>query len=321
MGALRAVLAFITLCLAATAAAQSYPSKPIRLIVPFVAGGPPDILSRLLGQEMAGALGQPIVVENKPGAGGNLGYELAAKAAPDGYTVLLGSINTHAINPTLYRTLPFDPVKDFTPVTLLALVHNVLVVHPSSPANSVKDLLAQAKAEPGRLTFGSAGTGTTLHLAGELMKLMASIDLVHVPYKGAPQALTDLVGGRISMAFSGVPPAMPLIQGGKLKALAVTAPKRIALLPDVATVSESGLPGYDVVAWNGLLVPAGTPREIIDRLNVTALKALAQPDVRERLLARGFEPVGSTPKEFAEVIDRDVRKWSRVVKESGARID
>jgi len=321
MGALRAVLAFITLCLAATAAAQSYPSKPIRLIVPFVAGGPPDILSRLLGQEMAGALGQPIVVENKPGAGGNLGYELAAKAAPDGYTVLLGSINTHAINPTLYRTLPFDPVKDFTPVTLLALVHNVLVVHPSSPANSVKDLLAQAKAEPGRLTFGSAGNGTTLHLAGELMKLMASIDLVHVPYKGAPQALTDLVGGRISMAFSGVPPAMPLIQGGKLKALAVTAPKRIALLPDVATVSESGLPGYDVVAWNGLLVPAGTPREIIDRLNVTALKALAQPDVRERLLARGFEPVGSTPKEFAEVIDRDVRKWSRVVKESGARID
>jgi tripartite-type tricarboxylate transporter receptor subunit TctC len=291
MGALRAVLAFFTLCLAATAAAQSYPSKPIRLIVPFVAGGPPDILSRLLGQEMAAGLGQPLVVENKPGAGGNLGYELAAKGAPDGYTVLMGSINTHAINPTLYRSLPFDPVKDFAPVTLLALVHNVLVVHPSSPANS------------------------------ELMKLMAGIDVVHVPYKGAPQALTDLVGGRITMAFSGVPPAMPLIQGGKLKALAVTAPKRIALLPDVATVSESGLPGYDVVAWNGLLVPAGTPQPVIARLNAEALKALAKPNVRERLLARGFEPVGSTPQQFAEVIDRDVRKWSRVVRESGARVD
>ena len=313
---------FVTLVLLAAslaAQAQAYPNRPIRVIVPFVAGGPPDILARLLGQKMGESLGQPLVIDNRPGAGGNVGYAAAAKAPADGYTVLLGSINTHAINPTLYGSVPFDPEKDFAPVSQIALVHNVLVVHPSSPYANVKDLLAAAAKE--KLTFGSAGNGTTLHLAGELMKIMARVDLEHVPYKGAPQALTDLVAGRIAMAFSGVPPAIAHIQAGRLKPLAVTAPRRIAQLPQVPTVAESGLPGYEVVAWNGFLVPAGTAPETISRLHAETVKALAAPEVREKLIASGFEPVGGTSAEFAAVIERDIAKWSRVVKKSGAKVD
>ena len=316
---MRAAIALIMTCLSQFALAQVYPSKPIHLVVPFVAGGPPDILARMMGQKLSEGLGQQIVVENRPGAGGNIGYEHVARAVPDGYTVLLGSINTHAINPALYRKVPFDPVKDFVPVTQLALIHNVLVVHPSSQVSSVGELLRLAKSE--KLTFGSAGNGTTLHLAGELMNQMAGVKLEHVPYKGAPQALQDLIGGNITMAFSGVPPAMAFLRSGKLKPLAVTAPNRIPQLPDVPTVAESGLPGYDVVAWNGLLVPTGTPQAVIDRLHAESVKAVADPAVREKLSAAGFELVAGTPDEFAQVIARDIVKWTRVVKESGAQVD
>jgi len=300
---------------------DSYPNRPLRWVVPFVAGGPPDILARTLAEPIGASLGQPVVVENRPGASGNLGYEAVAKAAPDGYTLLMASINTHAINPSLYAKVPFDPIRDFTPVTQLALVHNVLVVHPDVPVSNVRELIALAKAQPGKLTFGSAGNGTTLHLSGELFKQIAGVDIVHVPYGGAPAALNDLLGGRITMVFSGVPPAMAQIKAGKLKAVAVTAGKRVMQLPDVPTVAESGLPGYEVVAWNGLAVPAGTPAAIAARLHDVAVKALAIPEVRDKLTSRGFEPVGGTPQAFAEVIDRDIAKWSKVVKLSGARID
>jgi len=319
---LKSIIALCTIFgVASSAFSQAYPSRPIRVVVPFASAGPPDILARVLGEKMSVALGQPVVIENRPGAGGNIGYAAAAKAAPDGYTVLLGSINTHAINPSLYASLPFDPVKDFQPVTLLARVHNVLVVNRSSPIKGVRELIAEAKARPGRLTYGSAGNGTTLHLAGELMKLSAGIDMVHVPYKSAPESITDLLASRIDLSFAGVPPAMAFIRDGRLTALAVTAPARIPQLPDVPTVAEAGLTGYEVVAWNGFLVPAGTPQSVVERLHAAAVKALSEPDVRERLVSLGFEPVGSSAAEFAKVIDQDIGKFSRVVKQSGIKIE
>lgn len=303
------------------ALAQTYPSKPIRIVVPFPPGGPADILARIIGQNLAESWGQQAVIDNRAGAGGNIGSEMVAKALPDGYTLLMGFVGTHAINASLYSTMPYDNAKDFEPVSLVAMVTIILVVHPSIPANSVKELIVLARSRPGQLTFGSPGNGTPQHLAGELFNTMAGVKMVHIPYKGAVPALTDLLGGRVSLIFSSMPPALPHVKAGKLRALAVTSARRSSAAPDVPTIAESGLPGYEVINWYGILVPAGTPKEIVARLNAEILKILNVPDVKERLSAQGAETFSSTPQEFAAYIRKETEKWAKVVKYSGARLD
>lgn len=303
------------------ALAQTYPSKPIRIVVPFPPGGPADILSRIIGQNLAESWGQQAVIDNRAGAGGNIGSEIVAKAPPDGYTLLMGFVGTHAINASLYSAMPYDNVKDFEPVSLVAMVTIVLVVHPSIPANSVKELIVVAKSRPGQLTFGSPGNGTPQHLAGELFNTMASVKMVHIPYKGAVPALTDLLGGRVSLIFSSMPPALPHVKAGKLRALAVTSAKRSSAAPNLPTIAESGLPGYEVINWYGILAPAGTPKEIVARLNSEILKILNIADVKERLSVQGAETFGSTPQEFAAYIRKETEKWAKVVKYSGAHLD
>lgn len=303
------------------ALAQTYPSKPIRIVVPFPPGGPADILARIIGQNLAESWGQQAVIDNRAGAGGNIGSEMVAKALPDGYTLLMGFVGTHAINASLYSTMPYDNVKDFEPVSLVAMVTIILVVHPSIPANSVKELIVLARSRPGQLTFGSPGNGTPQHLAGELFNTMAGVKMVHIPYKGAVPALTDLLGGRVSLIFSSMPPALPHVKAGKLRALAVTSARRSSAAPNVPTIAESGLPGYEVINWYGILVPAGTPKEIVARLNAEILKILNVPDVKERLSAQGAETFSSTPQEFAAYIRKETEKWAKVVKYSGARLD
>jgi len=301
--------------------AQTYPSKAIRLIVPFPPGGPADILSRAIGQRLTDDWGQQVVVDNRSGAGGVVGSEIAAKATPDGYTLLMGFVGTHAINPSLYGKLPYDNVKSFEPVSLVATATIVLVLHPSVPARSVRELIALAKSKPGDLTFGSPGNGTPQHLAGELFNTMAGIKMIHVPFKGAVPAINDLLGGRISLIFSSAPPALPHVKTGKLRALAVTGGKRSPLVPDLPTVSESGLPGYEVINWYGVLAPAETNRAIVAKLNAQIVKILSVSDVKERLAAVGIETLTSTPDEFSAFIKDETAKWAKVVKFSGARLD
>ena len=306
---------------AATASAQSYPVKQIRFVVPFPPGGPADILSRTIGQSLAETWAQQVVIDNRAGAGGNIGAEIVAKAPPDGYTMLMGFVGTHAINSSLYRTLPFDAVKDFEPVALVAMVTIILVVHPSLPVKSVKELIALAKAHPGELSFGSPGNGTPQHLAGELFNTMTSVKMVHVPYKGAVPALTDLLGGRLSMIFSSMPPALPHVQSGKLRALGVTSATRSPAAPDVPTIAQSGLKGYEVINWYGVLVPAKTPKEIVGKLNGEVVRIMNLPAVKERLAAQGAETYTSTPEKFADMIRTETEKWAKVVKFSGAQLD
>jgi len=266
-------------------------------------------------------LGQPIVIDNRPGAGGNVGTELVARAAPDGYTLLYGTNGTLAINPTLYGNLRFDPVKDLTPVSPMTLIAAMLIVNPDVPAQSVAELIRYAKANPGKVNFGSAGNGTTSHLAGELFKTMAEIDIVHIPYRGGAQAATALIGGQVQMMIEVMPNAYPLAKGGKVRGLAVTTARRFPTAPDYPTIDESGLAGFEVSAWDGILAPAGTPAPIVERLNAAIHKALDDPDVRAALLARGAEPVPSSPEEFARRIAAGAKKWSRVVRDSGAKVD
>ena len=306
---------------AATASAQSYPVKQIRFVVPFPPGGPADILARTIGQSLSETWAQQVVIDNRAGAGGNIGAEIVAKAPPDGYTMLMGFVGTHAINSSLYRTLPFDAVKDFEPVALVAMVTIILVVHPSLPVKSVKELIALAKAHPGELSFGSPGNGTPQHLAGELFNTMTSVKMVHVPYKGAVPALTDLLGGRLSMIFSSMPPALPHVQSGKLRALGVTSATRSAAAPDVPTIAQSGLKGYEVINWYGVLVPAKTPKEIVGKLNGEVVRIMNLPAVKERLAAQGAETYTSTPEKFADMIRTETEKWAKVVKFSGAQLD
>ena len=306
---------------AATASAQSYPVKQIRFVVPFPPGGPADILSRTIGQSLAETWAQQVVIDNRAGAGGNIGAEIVAKAPPDGYTMLMGFVGTHAINSSLYRTLPFDAVKDFEPVALVAVVTIILVVHPSVPVKTVKELIALAKARPGELSFGSPGNGTPQHLAGELFNTMTSVKMVHVPYKGAVPALTDLLGGRLSMIFSSMPPALPHVQSGKLRALGVTSATRSPAAPDVPTIAQSGLKGYEVINWYGVLVPAKTPKEIVGKLNGEVVRIMNLPAVKERLAAQGAETFTSTPEKFADMIRTETEKWAKVVKFSGAQLD
>ena len=308
-------------CLASAALPQDYPSRPIRMIVPFPAGGTADLLARQIGQTMGEALRQQVVIENRTGAGGNIGADLAAKAKPDGYTLLMGTVSTHAINPNLYPNMPYDPVKDFAPVAMVARMPNLLVLHPSVPAASVAELIALAKARPGTLAFASAGNGTTQHLAGELFKKMADVDMIHVPYKGNAPAVTDLVGGQLQVMFDNIPVSLQQVRAGKLRALAVTGPARSPVLPQLPTVAEAALPGYNITSWFGLYAPSGTSPQIIERLNREANKALASEPIRRRLTDQGIEPAGGTPGQFAEFMRTELVKWGRIVTESGARVE
>jgi tripartite-type tricarboxylate transporter receptor subunit TctC len=305
----------------APAQAPAYPTKPVRLVVPFPAGGTTDILARAVAQKLSEAWGQSVVVDNRPGAGGNIGSELVAKAAPDGYTLLMGTVGTHAINPSLYAKMPYDHVKDFTPVILVAGVPNVLVVNPAVPAQTVAELIAYAKANPGKLNFASSGSGTSIHLSGELFKVLTGVQITHVPYKGSSPALTDLVGGQVQMMFDNLPSSLQFIKGNRLRALAVTSTTRAAALPDVPTMVEAGVPGFEASSWFGVLAPAGTPREVVARINAEVAKWLATPDAREKMSAQGAIAAGGTPEDFARHIGAETAKWAKVVKDSGAKVD
>jgi tripartite-type tricarboxylate transporter receptor subunit TctC len=293
--------------------AQGYPAKPVRLVLPFPTGGPTDILGRLLGQKLFENLGQPVVAENRPGAGGNLGAEYGAKQAPDGYTIVLAS-NALAISPNLYKKLNYDLVRDFAPISLVAQVPNVLLVHPSVPAKSLKELAAVARASPGRITFGSGGLGTGQHLAGEIFKSAAKVSMLHVPYKGSGVAMLSMIGGHLDMLVIGAPPALQQIQAGKVRALAVLTEERLAILPQVPTAKESGYPDFVVVSWYGMLAPAGTPREIVGRLNGELGKILAAPDTRERMATAGFDPFPSSSERFSEFIKTEIVRYANVIK-------
>ena len=314
LGALLALFAVI-------ASAQTYPTKPIRLVVPFPPGGATDILARDVAQKLTEAWGQQVIVDNRPGAGGNIGSELVAKSAPDGYTLEMGTVGTHAINASLYAKMPYDHVKDFAPVILVAGVPNVLVVNPAVPANSVAELIAYAKANPGKLNFASSGNGTSIHLSGELFKVMAGVQMTHVPYKGSSPALQDLLGGQVQLMFDNLPPSLPQIKAGKLRALAVTSLARAPALPDVPTMAEAGLPGYEASSWFGVLAPAGTPPAIVAKLNAEIAKWLATPEAKEKLSKQGANAAGGTPEDFAKHIAAETAKWAKVVKDSGAKID
>ena len=295
----------------------NWPTRPIRIIVGFAAGGSTDVTARVVAQALSQRLGQQVFVENRPGAGGNIGAEAVAQAEPDGYTLLLTTNGTLAANPSLYKTLPFDVKKDFAPIALTARVPNLLVVNPSVPANNVAEFIAYAKANPGKLNFGSSGNGTSLHIAGELFNKLAGVNMTHVPYRGGALVLTDLLGGQIQLMFEPVVEVVEQVRAGKVKALGVTTVKRSTLLPDVPTIAET-LPGYEITSWNGLLAPAATPPDIITRLNRATDDALHSKEVQEKLAEQGSEPVGNTPEEFKAFIASELVKWRRLVEVSGA---
>jgi tripartite-type tricarboxylate transporter receptor subunit TctC len=306
---------------ASEASAQAYPNRPVRILVPFPAGAGVDIVARMLGLPLTDLWGQATVVDNRPGAGGTIACELAAKAAPDGYTLLLGNISTFAMAPSLYKKVNYDPVQSFAPITLVNTSANVLVAHPSVPAATTQALIALAKAKPGQINYASAGSGTSPHLAAELFKSMAGVDLVHVPYKGSPQALTDLLGGQTQIMFASLVSALPHIRQARLRALGVTSLKRAAALPDLPAISEAGLRGYDVSVWMGIVAPAGTPPAIIAQLNRQIAALLQSPDIRERLAVQGLEAASNSPAEFRTYIASEVRKWAVVIKQAGVVAD
>ena len=310
-----------TLTLTGAAAAQDYPSRAITLVVPYAAGGGNDVMARIVAERMSRSLGQQIVIENKGGAGGSIATRQVAKSAPDGYTLGLGGTGTLAINPTLYPNVGYDPRKDFAPVGLIATSALVVLVHPSIEVKSIGDLIALAKREPGKLNYASAGSGSGIHLGSELLAQMAGIKLTHIPYKGSSPALTDLIGGHVAIYLSSLPPAIALVREGKVRALAVTGPARSAIFPDLPTVAEAALPGYEAVLHYGIVAPAGTPQPIIDKLSAALKAALAHSDVRARIVADGAEPLPTTPAEYAADIDREETKWSQIVKLSGAKVE
>jgi tripartite-type tricarboxylate transporter receptor subunit TctC len=323
---MKLVLAVTTLAIAflgaaALANAQDYPSRPITLIVPYAAGGGNDLMARTAAEKMSKTLGAQIVIENRGGAGGSIATRQIAKADPDGYTLGLGGTGTLAINPTLYGNVGYDPRKDFAPIGLIATSALVVCVHPSLAARSIPDLIALAKREPGKLNYASAGTGSGIHLGTEYFASMAGIKLTHIPYKGSSPALTDLVGGHVALYFSSLPPAVGLVKEGKVRALAVTSAKRSAIFPDLPTVAEAALPGYEAVLHYGIVAPAGTPRPIIDKLGAALRAAVASDDLRSRLAEDGAEPLVSTPEEYAADIDREETKWSAIVRKSGVKAE
>jgi tripartite-type tricarboxylate transporter receptor subunit TctC len=318
----RSFLALLITAFSITVAfAQPYPNKPLKIIVPFAPGGATDLIARAVGQKLTESMGQPVVVENRTGASGMLGADLVAKSPPDGYTLLMASTAEIAINPSLYAKMAYDPAKDLAPVTLAGITPLILVVNPNTPARSVNDLVVQAKSTPGSVSFASAGNGSVQHLSGELLKTITRTEMTHVPYKGAAPALVDLLGGQVTMFFSGMPPAMPHVKSGKLRAIAVTTPKRSPAAPDVPTMAEAGIPGFDISNWFGVFAPAGTPNEILNKLNAEIVRALALPDVKERLASQGAEVVGNTRAEFAAFIAAEMAKYAKLIKESGAKAD
>lgn len=313
--------ATIAAFIAAPAFAQVYPAKPIRLIVPFAAGGGNDNVARLVGKRLADSLGQPVVVDNRPGAGGAVGAELAAKAPPDGYTLFLGGVGSHAINPNLHPKLAYDPIRDFAPVELLAKAPLILVVHPSVPVHNIAEFIAYARANPGRLNYASNGNGSSSQLAAVMFDSMAGIDMVHVPYKGLAPALADLLSGQVQLMFSSVVAILPHIKAGKLRGLAVTGAKRLASLPELPTIAEAGLPGYEASSWYGILAPAGTPRDIVAKLNAELAKALDQPEVRASLIAEGAEPAGGSPEQFAAHIRTEKERLGKIIRDANIRME
>lgn len=300
--------------------AQKFPSKPIRVIVPLAAGGPTDVLARGLSQKLSQDLGQPVIIDNRPGANTSLGTEIVAKAAPDGYTLLL-TVNGLTINPSLYSNIRYDPIKDFSPVSLIATSPLVLVVHPSLPAKSVQELIALAKSKAGQLLYGSPGSGSLPHLAGEMFNTMAGVKLVHVPYKAVTNAFSDLMGNQISLMFPGSPIAIPQVKAGKLRALGTTGLKRMDMALEIPTIAESGLPGYEASLWYGVLAPAGTAAAIIDGLHSNLVRLVELPEIRERWAALGAEPVHNKPGDFSAYLKADLTKWAKVVRDSGAKVD
>ncbi len=321
--ALLAVLltAALSAAIAPAAFAQGFPSKPIRIICPFPPAGAVDIASRATANELQKLLGQPVTVENRPGAGGNLGGEAAAKSAPDGYTLLMNTSGIHAINPAMYSKMGFDPAKDLVPVVPLVALNNVLVANPGFKVSSVKDLIQQAKAAPGKITYASSGSGTSIHMSGELFKFMTGVDLLHIPYKGSAPAVTDLIGGQVNVMFDNIPSSLPHIKSGKLRAIATTGAKRDPALPDLPTIAESGVPGYDAGVWFGFSVPAGTPREIVMKLNAESVKATQTPDFQKRMKDLGYLIIPGTPEQMGEMLKMEVARWTPVVKASGAKAD
>ena len=302
--------------------AQNYPARSIRMICPFPPSGTTDFVARLVAQRLTEAWGKPVVVDNRPGAGAVIGTEMVAKAVPDGYTVLIGGMTTHAVNPALYKRLIFDPIKDFTPVSLVVSAPQLLAVHPSVPAKTVQELIALAKAKPGRLNYGSAGIATSPHLTFELFKSMAGIDAVHVPYKGTGPAIIDLMGGQVQMMITGVVALMPHIKSGKLRGLAVTSAKRVPALPNLPTIAESGIPGFDVSVWFGVFMPGGTPKPIVAKMNAEIRKILEMPDVRQLLIDQGADPTASnTPEEYAAYVKSELAKWSKVIHDTDAKAE
>ena len=319
---LLSAVALLTLaCAAPYGYAQWAPTRPVRLIVPYPAGGPLDTAARLLAQRVSARWAQAVVVENIAGAGGNIGAAAVAKATADGHTLLMGAVATHAINPSLYASMPYDAAKDFIAVTQVASTPNVLVVNSQVPAQSVADLVAYARAKPGGLNYGSGSTGSAGHLAGELFNSLAGVRMVHVPYKGAPAAMQDLIGGRIDLMFDNLASSLSQVKAGRIRALAVTTAKRTPLAPDLPTLVESGLPGFDISTWVGIFVPAGTPKAAVDRIHADFTRALAEPEVREKLLGMGADSVGSTPEAFAAFVAAEASKYARLVKASGAKAD
>jgi tripartite-type tricarboxylate transporter receptor subunit TctC len=312
--------AIALLVIALQANAQSYPARPIRIVVPFGPGGFTDVAARIIQKELAPAIGQPIVIENKPGAGSTIGTSEIAKAAPDGYNLVMIS-TTHVISPHLYKQMPYDPIKDFTPVMKLAEGPYVLIVHPSLPVKSVADLIALAKAKPNTIDYASSGNGSAQHLVGALFVTMAGAPLSHVPYKGSSGAMNDVLGGIVKVSFVGVPNALPNLHAGKIKALAVTTKKRYAELPDVPTMDEAGVKGYDATIWLGLLAPPGTPRDIVDKLNTSITKILSTPDARKLMASAGVDVATSSPEEFASLMQSELERWGKVVRETGATVN
>jgi tripartite-type tricarboxylate transporter receptor subunit TctC len=315
------LIALLLACMPVLAAAQAFPSKAVRLIAPFAAGSTIDIIGRIIAPKLFEYLGQPVIVENRPGAGGMIGVDAVAKSAPDGHTLAIGALGPLAMNPALYPKTPFDPVQDFAAVSLLATGPVVIAVHPSIPARNVKELVALAKSRPGQLTFGSPGVGSSPHLTGELFKLITKTDIVHVPYKGNAEAITDLIGGQLSMVFTGVPPVVPLAHAGKVRLLATTGTQRMPNLPTVPTLRESGIEGADVLIWYGVVAPAATPRDVIARLNREIVKLMSLPDVRDKFSQQGVDPAASTPEAFAQLIRDEVARWGKVIRGAGIKLE
>ena len=317
---LLAVLAAIAIVAPAAALAQAWPNRPVKIVVPFAAGGPADIYARAIGEKLQAALGQPFVVENRPGGGSIVGTDLVAKSAPDGYTLLMMS-NTHTVNESLVKEKPFQLMRDFAPVAPVNFSDLVMVVHPSVPATTLAEYIALAKSKPGALNYASSGPGTPYHMAGELFKSMAGVDVLHVPYKGSSGARTDILGGQVQMMFDAITTMAPNVRAGKLKALGTSGKSRSAVLPDVPTVSEAGVPGYEAVIWLGIMAPAGTPRPIVERLNAEITKAANTPEMKEAWGKQGAQAMSMSPDEFARFMREDIDKWARIVRISGAKAD